>query len=501
MWELIAQGMNTVFTLDVLVMAIAGLTVGIVAGGIPGLNAGIAIALMLPATYKMEFFNSLVFLTSIYTGGVFGGAVTAILINAPGAPAAIATVFDGYPMTKKGMSNEALGLSLGASALGGLLGMVFLLYIISPLAQFALKFGPPEMFLLVVLALTSIASISRTDLAKGLLAGLFGILLGSVGMTASGTIRFTFGSVYLIDGIPVIPALIGFIAVSELLTLIGKDYITQSGGGEKQEFRKILAGIAMVPRNLVSLVRSSLIGIGIGAVPGVGATVGSIISYDVAKRFSKRSEEFGSGIPEGVIAAEAANNASEGGAMATMLALGIPGGAATAILIGAFTLQGLIPGPRLLIENKELVYSLICAEMIEEILLLMIGAVIASFFVRALYVPTRILVPLIMVICFLGAFSVRNTFFDAYLLFGFGLLGWIMKKHGYPVIATVIGIILGPIADAELLRTYQMYGDNMTVFLMRPICLTLVIFITLSLVFTPVLQFVRSRWKQRGNGA
>jgi len=486
MVELLLHGLNNIFTPGIILIMIAGIVIGIVAGAIPGLNAGIAIALMLPITYRLSFLPSLVFLTSIYTGGVWGGAITAILINAPGSPAAIATTFDGYPLTQKGRSSEALGISIGASALGGFIGMVFLVLVISPLAEFALKFGPPEIFLLIVLALTSVASISQTEFFKGLLAGLFGLLIGTIGLTATGSTRFTFGFIYLIDGVPVIPALIGFIAFPELFELMEREYIAPRLSSQARNLSKILKGVKSVIKNPINLLRSSTIGIIIGAIPGVGATVASLISYDTAKRFSKNPKLFGKGEPAGVIAAESANNASEGGATATMLALGIPGGTATAVLIGAFLIQGLIPGPRLIIEHKQLIYSLLSAELVEEIMLLLIGIFAAIFFVRVLEVPTKILVPIVVVTCLIGSFTVRNTLFDSSLLFAFGVLGWIMKKHKYPVIAIVIGIILGPIADAEFLRTYEMYAGDFTVFFKRPICLSIIILMVIVVV-TPYL--------------
>lgn len=475
----------------VLLFMVAGLSFGVVFGAIPGLNAGIGIALMLPVTYSLDALTSLVFLTSIYTGGVFGGAITAILINAPGSPSAVATTFDGHPMALKGQANEALGLSLGASAMGGLLGMIFLVVIIEPLAGFALRFGPAETFLLVVFALTSIASLSEGSFLKGLAAGLFGLMLGTIGFTASGSLRFTFDSLYLIDGMPIIPALIGFLALSELLLrLETPDEALPEAG--RLDLGLIVRGMAMVPRRAVALLRSSVIGIFIGAIPGVGATVGSLISYQVASRTSRHPEAFGKGEPDGVIAAEAANNASEGGAMATMLALGIPGGAATAILIGALTIQGIVPGPRLIYEHQEVIYGLLAAEMLEQILLLVVGFVIAALFLRIIYLPFALLVPVVVVMCYIGGFSVRNAGFDAALLVGCGIMGWLMKREGYPVVAVVIGIMLGGTADAELIRIGQLYGGDLSVFWTSPECVVLIVAILASLA-APLVSAKRSR--------
>ena len=490
--EIAISSVTQLFDISILLYMIAGLAFGVICGAIPGLNAGIGIALMLPVTYGLDPLSSLVFLTSIYTGGVFGGAITAILINAPGSPSAVATTLDGHPMALKGMGNEALGLSIGASALGGLLGMLFLVIIIRPLAGFALQFGPAETFLLVIFALTSIASLSENSFLKGLMAGAFGLLLGTIGFTASGSMRFTFNSVYLIDGMPVIPALIGFLALSELILRL-EHRITQLPEAGKLDFRRILIGLAMVPRRAVSLVRSSVIGIFIGAIPGVGATVGSLISYETARRTSRHPERFGKGEPDGVIAAEAANNASEGGAMATMLALGIPGGAATAILIGALTIQGIVPGPRLIYEHADVIYGLLAAEILEQILLLGVGLVVAAMFLRLIYLPFEIIVPAVVVMSYIGAYSVRNAGFDAALLIGCGIVGWLMKREGYPVVAVVIGVMLGATADAELIRMAQLYGSDWSVLWTSPICLVLSLAIVASLT-APAVQ----AWRRIG---
>lgn len=487
--DILLSSVTQLLDLYILAYMIAGLAFGVICGAIPGLNAGIGIALMLPVTYGLDPLSSLVFLTSIYTGGVFGGAITAILINAPGSPSAVATTLDGYPMALKGQGNEALGLSIGASAMGGLLGMIFLVIIIQPLAGFALKFGPAETFLLVIFALTSIASLSENSFVKGLMAGVFGLLLGTIGFTASGSMRFTFNSVYLIDGMPIIPALIGFLALSELILRL-EHRITQLPEAGKLDFGRILVGVAMVPRRIVSLIRSSVIGIFIGAIPGVGATVGSLISYETARRFSRHPDNFGKGEPDGVIAAEAANNASEGGAMATMLALGIPGGAATAILIGALTIQGIVPGPRLIYEHADVIYGLLAAEILEQILLLGVGIAVAGLFLRLIYLPFQIIVPVVVVMSYIGAYSVRNAPFDSALLIGCGVLGWLMKREGYPVVAVVIGVMLGSTADAELIRMSQLYGSDWSVLWTSPICLVLSIAIIASLA-APAVKALR----------
>jgi putative tricarboxylic transport membrane protein len=487
-WGEFVRGAEMLCSWGVPLAWVAGMLWGVIIAAIPGLPAGLGLALLVPFTFKMPLMPAILLLTSAYTGGAFGGAISAILINVPGSPAAIATPLDGYPMTQKGQPNEALGISLAASAIGGLFGILVLLLVMKPLSVLALAFGPPEMFMVAVFALTIIASLHESRFEKGMLAGLFGIMLGTMGMSSTGTVRNGFDILYLMEGMPVIPVLVGVFGFSELFSLMEKKYII---GGEvivKRNMRKILEGFRMTLRYPVTLFRSSIIGVVIGALPAAGAAVAAVVSYTYAKRFSRHPETFGTGNPEGVVAAESADNASEGGALATMLALGVPGGQATAILIGAFMLQGVIPGPRLFFSRMDFVYGLIIAQFIEEIILIGVGLIVAYYLASVIEIPTRILVPLVAVFCTLGSLVLRNTIFDAYIMLFFGLLGWIMRKHGYPVVAVVLGIILGPIADGELIRTYQRFGGDLTVFFTRPISLVLVLLTILGLVFPYLIR-------------
>ncbi|GAA0355693.1 tripartite tricarboxylate transporter permease [Bacillus horti] len=481
-WHDLLEGIQLFMTWQNFFLIIIGLTFGVVLGAIPGLTGSLGIAIMLPLTFNMDPLPALVFLLSIYTGGLYGGAITAILLNTPGSPAAVATTIDGYAMTKKGLAGKALGLSIGASAIGGFLGILVLLVIIQPLANIALKFGPIELFMVAIFGLTIIVSIQKAGFIKALYAGLFGILLGTVGMTSSGAVRGTFDNVYLLDGIPIIPALIGLFAVSELFFLADKNYV--SNQRIKQNYkREVLTGIRASLSQKFNIIRSSAIGVFIGALPAAGSTIASIVSYSEARRFSKKSEEFGKGSEEGIVAAESANNASEGGALATMFVLGIPGSASTAMLLGAIIMQGWVPGPRLFIDHSAVLYGVIFSELVQEIFLLGIGAVLAMMASRIINVPTRVLIPLVIVFALIGSFAVRNLMFDAFLVFAFGLLGWYLRKNQFPVIAVVLGLILGPIADRELIRAMQLYqGDLFLAFFQRPISLALIIITILGIV-------------------
>ncbi|WP_158736925.1 tripartite tricarboxylate transporter permease [Alteribacillus sp. YIM 98480] len=470
----LSEGISMLISFENFFLMIVGLTLGVILAAIPGFTGSLGIAIMLPLTFGMDPLPSLVFLLSIYTGGLYGGAITAILLNTPGSPAAVATSLDGYPMTKKGFAGRALGVAVGASSIGGFIGISVLLVIIQPLAGFALRFGPTEMFMVAVFGLTIIAALKGDSFVKTLYAGLLGILLGTIGMTSSGAIRGTFGSSELLDGIPIIPALIGLFAVSELFFLVDKGYVAKQQINRRNSL-EVMDGVKRAFKYPGNILRSSTIGVFIGALPAAGSTIASLVSYNEAKRASKDPSSFGKGNEEGVVAGEAANNSSEGGALATMLVLGIPGSASAAMLLGAIIMQGWTPGPRLFIDHSDVLYGVIFSELIQEILLVVIGGAFAIIAGRIVQVPTRVLIPTIIVFALIGSFAVRNLMFDAMLVFLFGLLGWYLRKNAYPTIAVVLGLILGPLADTELLRSHQLYGEEtFAMFFQRPITLILI---------------------------
>ncbi|CEI81895.1 membrane protein [Oceanobacillus oncorhynchi subsp. incaldanensis] len=485
-WQSLMDGIVMFMNWFNFLLIILGLLLGVILGAIPGLTGSLGIALMLPVTFTMEPLSGLVFLIAIYTGGLFGGAITAVLINTPGSPAAVATTLDGYPMTKQGQPGKALGLAVGSSAIGGMIGGFVLLLIIQPLASFALKFGPTEMFLVAVFGLTIISSIQEGGFVKSIFGGLFGVLLGTIGMTDTGAVRGTFDNVYLLDGIPMIPALIGLFAVSELFFLADKQFVSKQSANQNLT-SQMLKGIKSIFRYPFNLIRSSAIGVFVGALPAAGSTIASLLSYNEAKRFSKSKDKFGKGNEEGIVAAESANNASEGGALATMLVLGIPGSASTAMLLGAIIMQGWVPGPRLFIEQSTILYGVIFSMVVGLFFLIFVGGAVSLGAGRVINIPTRILIPIIIVFALIGAFATRNLLFDAFLVFIFGIIGWYLRRNKYPVIAVVLGLILGPIADSELLKSVQLHGsETINAFLTRPVSIILII-ITILGVFLPII--------------
>jgi putative tricarboxylic transport membrane protein len=485
----ILDGLVLLFDWRVIAIMVLGLVFGIVTGAIPGFSTPLAISIMLPLTFPMSPLVAIVFLTAIYAGGNFGSSISAILLNIPGSPQAIVTGLDGNPMTKQGKANEALGIAVAASASGNLIGSFFLIMMMPVIVTFALMFGPPELFLVGVLGLTVIAALHRSFL-KALIAGMFGVLLGTVGMTSTGSIRGTHGFFELMDGIPVIPALIGLIGFSELFYMLQKAYVSGGGGARadsSSSLKKLLAGYRETFRYPVNILRSSAIGVLIGALPGAGATVGSVVSYNEAKRYSRDPDKFGKGSTEGLLSAEAANNASEGGALATMLSLGIPGGLATAVLIGAFLLQGLVPGPRLFIDNQTLVYGVMLAQFFTSALLLIVGLAISFYAARIINIPTMVMIPVIAVFSVTGTYAINQLMFDVQVMLVFAVLGIILRRYDYPLIAVILGIILGPILDRQLIRTYQGVGRlDIGIFLGRPVSVFLIVLLLLSL--TPLFM-------------
>lgn len=482
-----------VLTPTLLGLMAAGVIIGALAGVIPGLTGGIAIAVLLPFTFGMEPLPALLFLLAIYTGSTWGGAITAILINTPGSPASAVTAFDGYPMTQRGESSRAVGLSLGASMLGAAIGAVILIVAIQPIGRFTLQLHSSERFLVAFFGLSIIAALRAERPAKAYLAGLFGILLGTMGMGPTGAMRGTFGHPYLLDGIQFVPALIGIFMVPELFRLMKTRYITDGSATPQTSVRDVLRGVAEVLRHPWALLRSAVTGVLVGAVPAAGATVATIVSYNQAKGFARDSDAFGKGSVDGLIAAEGANSSSEAGAVATLFALGIPGGIGTAVLLGAMISVGWVPGPRLISQELATIRGILWGQVIQALLLLPLGVAVAYWAAKVIFVPNRVLVPAISVIVVAGTYAVRGNLWDLATLLFFGVIGAVMNRYQYPLIALILGLILGPMADAEFVRVTQRYDGDYSVFVTRPISLVMV----LAIIAFQVAPFVRRRRRER----
>ncbi len=478
---------SSLFVLKNFIFVILGVITGVCFGAVPGLDATTGTALVIPLTYAMSPEQALFFLGALYVGGVFGGSITAILFRVPGASEAVMTTLDGYPMAQKGQGGKALGVSITSSSLGGTFAVVVALLLTAPLATIALSFGPAEYFALAVLGLSSVVSVGVKSQLKALIGVCIGLLAATVGGDAiAGIPRFTFGSEQLFSGIPFIPAIIGLFAASEVFSKVSQGYGIEAleptaGSKPKAELMKIKEIIKMK----WTILRGAIIGTWIGILPGVGATTAAIIGYTQEVRFSKHPEKFGTGIPEGIAAPEAANNSAAVGAMVPLLALGIPGSATAAVLIGAFMIHGLTPGPLLLVNKPGLMYSILGSMFFANFLIVLVGLLAAKVFVKLLNIPYPIMATSIMTICVIGAMSLGDAQ-AVLLMFVFGIGGYFMNKYDYPSAPIILGLVLGPILEVSLRKALMIAGQDFVAVASRPITAFLLVASVLMLL-SPVL--------------
>ena len=491
-WGNLAEGFVILLNWKVFLAIFGGMLLGLVIGVIPGMTAALGLAVILPLTFQMEPLTALVLMTSVYTGSLTGGGILAILINTPGTPGAVATTFDGYPMTKKGQHNEALGLQIAASVIGGLFSYVALLFLIRPMTSLALEFGPSEMMFLAIFVLVLIAALQTEHPERSMFAGLLGLLMSTVGAsTASGIERGTYGYNELIDGLPLILCIIGMFALPEMISIITRKSIAEQDVEKSHDLKRLLAGAKQALGFRRTLLRGSSIGVFVGLLPAAGATLASLLSYTFAVKTAAPDQIYGEGEPEGVVAAESANNASEGGAMAILMALGIPGSAATAVILGSFMLHGLVPGGNLFLNNGPLVYGLILSNILQMIFLGGFALLVAYNVARVVVVPSSVLVPVLIVIVSLGAFSLRNFMFDVFLLYAFGMIGWFFRRYHFALVSFMIGLFLGRQLDEEIVRFNVLFMDSPADILDRPISVGF-IFLTLLVIGLRLSNMVRT---------
>ena len=464
-----------------LIILFLGTLFGLILGVLPGLGPTTGGALILPFTITLDPLSAIVLLTAIYCAGTYGGAITAVLINTPGTPAAAATCLDGYPLAQKGEAGRALGMATFGSAFGGLFSVVVLVLFAPILANIAYEFGQPEYFALAIFGLTMLASIGEGSPTKNLIAGAFGILLSTVGKDVMASIdRFTFGVNELTEGIGFIPVVVGMFAMSELLV---QSNLTN------QIFERIAMKAVRLPSKedfkycFKTILRSSGIGSFIGILPAEGGTVASLIGYSEAKRWSKKPEEFGKGAIDGIAGAETANNAATGGAMVPTLALGIPGSATTAVILTGLIIHGLRPGPDLFKEQPEFLYGIFGAMFFANILFFIFGFFGAKIFARITLIPNRLLWPMIFTLSVCGTYSLNQSFTDVFLMIGFGIIGYVMRKFGFSVVPVIIGLILGQLVELTLRQSLVIFDGDWTLFFTRPIVVTFFILSVVALIF------------------
>ncbi|WP_044957327.1 tripartite tricarboxylate transporter permease [Halarchaeum acidiphilum] len=477
---------GTLFTWPTPLWVVVGLILGMIAGALPGVGSSLGMAIVLPLTLPLAPVNAIVLLVSMYSGAMYGGSIAAILVNVPGTGAAAATTFDGYPMSKQGKAVEALAISASSSAIGGFLTVLTLIAISPILIEVVLMFGTPEYFLMAVLGLAMIGVVAHGSITKAIVSGAFGMLLTTIGIAPnSPVLRYTFGSLSLYNGIDFIAALIGMFAIAEMIKLSA-----QSGGIAEAGVElggSALQGIRTVLNHPITIVKSSFIGMFIGAVPGSGATVSNFISYGEAMRSSNDPEKFGDGEPAGVIAAEASNNGTVGGSLIPTVSFGIPGSGSTAVLLGGLLMHGLRPGPQLFSEQLGTTYTFMLALLFGNIFILLVGLFLVTRLGILTKIDTHYIIPTIVVLSMIGGYTLRTNWVDIVTVVGLGLFGYLMVKHNYSVIAFVLGVVLGPIAEENLIRSLQLSGGSYSIFVTKPLSLLIVIAIV-GILFGPFLK-------------
>lgn len=493
--EEMMTGLLNVLSFSNLFFIAIGMTLGIFIGSMPGLSATMGIAILLPLTYGMDPATGIAMLAALYMGASYGGSILAILINTPGTPAAAATVLDGYKMSQNGQAGKALGISLVSSFIGGVIGAIVLLTIAPFLGEVALKIGVVELFAIAVLGITIISSLSAGSVIKGLLSGTLGLLISLIGMDAiTGTPRFTFGSIYLFDGISFVVALIGLFSIPQALKLLEQD--NKEVKVNKIE-DKILPSWKEIIKLRYTLLRSSVIGVIVGLIPGTGGDTASWFSYNEAKRFSKEKKKFGTGHAEGIAAPESANNAVVGGALVPTITLGVPGSSSTAVLLGGLMIHGIMPGPTLMTEHADVAYTLLWAVLISCFFMLGLGILYTRVAVGVTRVPPKVLAPIIILLCVIGTFAVNNSMVDVMIMFGFGIAGYFMDKLKIPVAPMVVGLILGIMLDTTMNQSLKIGGGDWMIFLSKPVALILLIISVVTILqSTPLFGKLKSVLKK-----
>ena len=479
--ENIINGFVSLLSLDNFIAMNVGLCAGIIMGALPGLTATMGVAVLLPLTYGMDPTAGILLLLGVYCGGTYGGSITAILIRTPGTPASAATVLDGHPLAQCGQGGRALDMAIKASTIGGLISAVMLLFLAPQIANFALKFGPAEKFTLALFGLTIIAAICSKDLLKGLSMAALGIFISCIGIDSiMGVPRFTFGNMYMEGGIELIPALIGLFAFSEIMNKVRDIKVPVGEVGE-------VKGDKVTGRELTAcmptIVKSSLIGTLIGAIPGTGAAIASFLSYQEAKRASKHPEEYGHGSIEGISASEAGNNGVTGATLIPLLTLGVPGDSITAVLLGALTMQGLVPGPMLFSTHGTTMYAIIIGLLFVNVFMFLQAKVFIKPFSQVTKIPVNVLIPVLLVVSVTGVYATNNAIFDVWVAIVMGIIGYVLIQADYPVTPLLLSLILGPMAEKNLRQAIQL-SRTWTTFFTKPICIVFILLSAASIVFS-----------------
>jgi putative tricarboxylic transport membrane protein len=476
------SGFQSVLHPDMLLYCLVGVFIGTLIGVLPGIGPVGAMSILLPATYGISATASIVMLAGIYYGAMYGGSTTSILVNIPGEAASVVTCLDGYQMARRGRAGPALGISAMGSFIGGTLALFGLMFLAFPLANAALKFGAPEYFSVMVLAMTILAYMAAGSAVNAFLMVLVGLILGCVGMDpVSGMPRFFFGSASLLDGIGVVPVAMGLFGVAEIFANVGSP---QERSILKAKLKNLLPNLDDWKRSIGPIWRGSIIGFFLGILPGAGSIMSTFISYTTEKKLSRNPEEFGQGAIEGVAGPETANNAAAGGAFVPMLALGIPPTAVMALLLSALIVHGVTPGPLLMKQHPEIFWGVIASMYVGNVLLLILNLPLVGLWVKVLKVPPRLLLPLILLACLIGAYATNSNVIDIAVMIIFGVVGYILRKAGYELAPLIMALVLGPMMETNWRSALIMSDGSPLIFVTRPISVTFLIISALLLLST-----------------
>src|SRR6266436_2549608 len=487
--EQLLHGFTIAVTVPHLILMVIGVLLGILVGVLPGLGAPNGVSLLLPLTFGMQPVSAIILLSSMYWGALFGGSLTSILFNIPGEPSSVATTFDGYPMARDGRPTTALATAFGSAAFGALVGVILITFLASWVAQAALAFGPPEYFAVYFLAFASFVGMGGSPPIKTVVALAIGFAIAAIGIdTVSGSVRLTMGVDELVKGVNFVVAVMGLFGIGELLVAVEEEFHARAVSS-KIEWREVFRAIGRLPRHSVALLRSAAIGCWMGITPG-GPTAASFMSYGIARRFSRRGRYFGNGEPEGIIAPETADHAAGTSALLPMLALGIPGSATAAVMMGGLMIWGLNPGPMLFIEQKDFVWGLIASMYLGNVVAVILVLLTVPIFAALMRVPFFIIAPLIVIICTVGAYSVSNSYLDVVLMMGFGIVGYLFKKLHYPLAPMVLAIVIGDKAEDAFRQSMLMSKGSLAIFFSNTLVTTLVLLGAALIVLPLVWQTI-----------
>ena len=492
------QGFSVALTPTHLLFCAIGVVTGTLIGILPGIGPGATLALLLPFTFGMPPTSTLIMMAGIYYGAMYGGSTTSILVNIPGEAASIVTCFDGYQLARQGRAGAALGMAAIASFIAGTISVAGLMVLAVPLSEFGLRFGPPEYCILMLVALTAVGMIGGGSMLKSLIMAALGLLVSVVGMDIlTGRTRLTFGTVELMEGISFVIAVLGLFAMAEILLTVSEP-ARGAVYRSPRRLRELFPSTADLRVSCAPIARGTFLGFVVGVLPGTGATIASFISYGLERRLAKEPERFGKGAIEGVAGPEAANNAAAGGALVPLLALGIPGSGSAAVILGAMILAGIRPGPFLFREQPDLVWGLIASMYVGNVLLFIINLPLVPLFASLLRFPYYVLYPVILVLCVVGGYSLNGAYFDLWLLFGFGLAGFFLRKLDFPPAPAILGVVLGPLIESTLRQSLTMSQGRWDIFISRPISAALVAVLAMILFVPWLVRWYAARTGQRG---